>query len=161
MAEWINDDGLRIRFGTDKATPALGGESTTDGNNRVVTVDLAYGDFAAFGTEKIIAEGVHIPDGAVIKDATFHVSTAFTSGGAATLSFGLIDRDRSTAYDADGIDATIAKTALIAGATINCDGAVVGKLISNGGTDVMLTATVGTAALTAGAGQLVVTYYIP
>lgn len=158
---WTNDDGLYIRFGTEKTVPALGGESTTDGNNRVVTIDLSYSDLAATGTEKIISEGTTIPDGAVIKSATFHVSTAFTSGGSATLTFGLIDSDRSTAYDADGIDATIAVAALTVGTTITCDGAVVGKAISNSGTPVYVTATEGTAAFTAGAGQLVIEYYIP
>ena len=158
---WLNNDGLYIKFGTEKVNPRLGGESSTDGNNRVITVDLTFADLAATGTEKIIAEGVFIPDGAVLKKATFHVSTAFTSGGSATLTFGLIDNDRSTAYDADGIDAAIAVAALTAGATITCDGAAVGKVIANSGTPVMLTATEGTAAFTAGAGQLVVEYYIP
>lgn len=158
---WTNNDGLYIRFGTEKSVPTLGGESTTDGNNRVITLDLTFADLAATGTEKIISEGTTIPDGAVIKKATFHVSTAFASGGSATLTFGLIDSDRTTAYDADGIDAAIAVAALTAGATITCDGAAVGKLIANTGTPVYITATEGTAAFTAGAGQLVVEYYIP
>lgn len=158
---WNNDDGLYIRFGTEKQEVTHGGESSTDGNNRVITVDLDYTDFAATGTAKIIAEDVKIPDGAVVKASTLHVSTAFTSGGSATLTLGLNDTDRTTVYDADGIDATIAVAALTAGATITNDGAVVGKLISNSGTAVLLTATVGTAAFTAGKGQLVVEYYIP
>ena len=157
---WTNNDGLYIRFGTERTVPALGGESSTDGNNRVITLDLTYDDLAATGTEQIISEGTTIPDGAVIRSASFHVSTAFV-GASATLTFGLIDTDRSTAYDADGIDATIAVGALTAGATITCDGAAVGKLISNAGTPVYITATQGTAAFTAGAGQLVVQYYIP
>jgi hypothetical protein len=157
---WTNNDGLVIRFGAEKATPAFGGESSTDGNNRVITLDLAFSDLAATGTEKIIGVGSPIPDGAVIKTAKFHVSTAFV-GASATLTFGLIDLDQTTAYDADGIDAAIAVGALTAGATITCDGAVVGKLVSNSGTAVLLTATEGTAAFTAGAGQLVVEYYIP
>lgn len=157
---WTNNDGLYIRFGTEKPVVSLGGESSTDGNNRVVTVDFAFSDLAATGTEKIIAEGVIIPDGAVVKSASLHVSTAFV-GATATLTLGLIDTDRSTAYDADGIDAAIAVAALTAGATIACDGAVVGNLISNSGTGVMITATEGTAAFTAGVAQLVVEYYIP
>ena len=157
---WNNDDGLYIRFGTEKPVVALGGESTTDGNNRVITLDLTYADFAATGTEKIISEGLTIPNGAFVKSAVFTVSTAF-AGATATLTFGLIDSDRSTAYDADGIDAAIAVTAIDAvGDEITCDGAVVGTVISNT-TPVYVTATEGTAAFTAGEGQLVITYYMP
>ena len=157
---WYNDDGLFVRFGTEKTEVTLGGESSTDGMERKITVDLNYNDFGAVAAEKIV-EGVVIPDGAVLKSAEIHVSTAFTSGGSATLTLGLIDTDRSTAYDADGIDATVAVAALSAGATITCDGAVVGTLISNSGTNVMPTVTVGTAAFTAGEGKLEITYYIP
>lgn len=158
---WMNDDGLFVRFGTEKPEPALGGESSTDGFKRKVTINLKYSDLAATGTEKIIAEGVFLPDGAVLDSATFTVTTAF-AGATATLTFGLIDSDRSTAYDADGIDAAIAVTAIDAvGDTINCDGAVVGTTISNSGTPVMVTATEGTAAFTAGEGVLELEYFMP
>jgi hypothetical protein len=156
---WINNDGLRIRFGVEKTEKTFGGESSTDGNTRVITLDFDYADLAATGTEKVIGE-TRIPSGAVIKRSTFHVSTAFAGSGA-TLTFGLIDEDRSTAYDADGLDATIAVGALTAGATIVNDGAAVGKVVDNAGTPVLITVTEGTAAFTAGAGQLVVEYYIP
>lgn len=157
---WNNNDGLYIKFGTEKTVVGLGGESTTDGMERVITLTVNYADLAATGTEKILSDHIRIPDGAVLKEASFHVHTAF-AGATATLSFGLIDTDRSTAYDADGIDATIAVGALTAGATIACDGAVVGKQISNSGTDVYVTATEGTAAFTAGEGVLELRYYIP
>lgn len=158
---WTNNDGLFIRFGADKATARNGGESSTDGNDRVVTIPFDYTDLAATGTEGVLAEEVRIPDGAVIKGADLTVSTAFASGGSATLSLGLIDVDRTTAYDADGIDATIAVAALTEGATIACNGAAVNAKISNAGTAVLVTATEGTAAFTAGAAELVITYYMP
>jgi len=157
---WTNDDGLHIRFGTEKAKVTLGGESSTDGMERVVTVDINYADLAAFGTDKIV-EGVKIPDGAFVKSATLNVSTAFTSGGSATLALGLIDDDRTTAYDLDGIDTAIAVASLTAGAEIDCNGAVIGTLISNSGVDVMPTVTVGTADFTAGEAKLDIVFYIP
>lgn len=158
---WYNNDGLYIRFGTEKTNVAFGGESVTDGNNRVITLDLDFEDFAAFGTEKIISEGVTIPDGAFIQSSVFKVIDGFTSGGAATLTFGLIDSDRTTAYDADGLDAAVALTAIDTdGETVTGDGAAVGTVVSND-KPVYITATVGTADFTAGKGQLVVTYFIP
>lgn len=156
---WINNDGLKVEFGTEKTVSAYGGESSTDGNDRVITLDLVYSDFAAFGTTKIIGANIPIPNGAVIREASFHVSTAF-AGATATLTFGLYDTDETTVYDADGIDAAIAVAALTAGATITCDGAVVGVPISNT-TPVIVSALVGTANFTAGAGQLVIKYYMP
>lgn len=156
---WINDDGLKVKFGTTKSEVGLGGESTTDGNDRVLTFDFTYADLAATGTTKYIPN-VSIPNGAVLREAKLHISTAWTSGGSATLTIGLYDTDESTAYDADGIDATIAVAAMTEGTTITCDGAVVGKAISNT-TPVIVSLLEGTAAFTAGAAQLVVKYYIP
>lgn len=159
---WVNNDGLPVKFAEDTSVSQNGGESTTDGNDRVVTIRFDYTDLAATGTEAIIAEGVTIPDGAHLVSADITVTEAFTSGGAATLTLGLIDTDRSTAYDADGIDATIALTPLNAvGKTVSCDGAVIGTTISNGGTALHVTATEGTAAFTAGAAQLVIKYFMP
>lgn len=160
MADWLNDDGLNVRFGTDKPRVTLGGESSTDGMERKLTVDLNYADFGAVAANKIV-EGVVLPDGAVVKSAILNVSTAFTSGGSATLALGLVDTDRSTEYDFDGIDTAIAVASLTAGAEIDCNGAVIGTVISNSGTNVMPTVTVGTAAFTAGEGKLEITYYIP
>lgn len=157
---WYNSDGLYVRFGTEKTVPALGGESSTDGAKREVTIDFDYADLAAFGTEKIIGEGVVIPSGVFLESATLVVETAF-AGATATLSLGLIDTDRSTAWDADGIDAAIAVTAIDAvGDTIACDGALIGTTLSNsvGG---YVTATVGTANFTAGKARLTIVYYHP
>lgn len=159
---WMNNDGLFIRFGTEKPAVTFGGESTTDGNERVITLNLKYSDFAAYGTEKIISEGVTIPSGAVLKSAVFQVTKAF-AGTNATLSFGLIDTDRSTAYGSAGvgIDSAIAVTAIDAvGDTITCDGAIVNTTIDNT-TPVYVTATVGTANFTSGEGQLVIRYFMP
>lgn len=157
---WTNDDGLYVRFGTEKPEVARGGESSTDGMHRTLTIDLDWDKLGTTGTAKVL-DGMIIPDGAVLKEATINVSTAFTSGGSATLQIGLIDTDRSTVYDSDGVDAAIAVASLTAGTEINCNGSAIGKLISNSGTDVMLTTLVGTAAFTAGKGKLEVVYYIP
>ena len=166
MGTWLNDDGLYIKFDTAEGEVTTGGEATTDGEDRVIKLNITAEDLLAHdstagiggGATKILADNVIIPDGAFVKSATFEVTEAF-AGATATLTIGLYDTDRSTVYDADGIDATIAVTAIDAvGDTIACDGDVVGAIISNGGTNVLITAVAGTATFTDGTGQLTIVY---
>ena len=157
MTTWLNGDGLVVKFGTTEAESTIGGENTTDGNTRVLEFDLTFADLAATGVEGILADNVRIPDGAFLEEATFTVTTAF-AGATATLTLGVIDADRSTAVDADGIDVAIAVTAIDAiGDVITCDGALVGTTLATGG---LVTATEGTAAFTAGAGKLRLKYFM-
>lgn len=143
MSTWVNDDGLLVKFGTTEATVAKAGETRPFGAGHLVEFDVLYSDLAAFGTEKILADTVTIPEDALLEKVEFYVETAF-AGTNATLSFGLIDQDRTTEIDADGIDATIAVGSLTDGATITCDGALIGDVLTNAG---LVTATVGTANL--------------
>jgi hypothetical protein len=85
------------------------------------------------------------------------VTTAFTSGGAATLTLGLQQKD-GTIIDADGIDATIALAALAANLAVACDGALVDGTATVGSADAYLSVIYGTAAYTAGAAKLVLEY---
>jgi hypothetical protein len=123
-----------------------------------LSVVVDWDDLAAFGTETILADNVIFPDGAHMEKAEFYVETAFV-GATATLGFGIIEVDRATAVDADGIDAAIAVTSIAAaGDTIDCDGALINTTPATGG---LLTATVGTADFTAGRGILRVYFYVP
>ena len=98
-----------------------------------------------------------IPAGSFIKSAYLEVSTAFTSGGSATLELGVEDVDGSS-NDPDGLD-TIAVAALTAGSWTVCDGALVGDTV--GAVDVQLSIDDATAVFTAGVGRLVVEYIAP
>lgn len=155
MGTWTNDDGLHIRYGSDEAAmKKVGSFADFDGGRQILEVEFDYNDVTSAGSETILSDGVRIPAGVFLEKAEFVVETAFTSGGAATLTFGLIDEDRSTAFDADGIDAAIAITAIdAAGDNITCDGAVVGTVLTNSA-PMLVTATVGTAVFTAGKGRL-------
>ena len=85
-------------------------------------------------------------------------ATAFTSGGSATLGIGAYN-SAGSAIDADGIDATIALTAINATTkAVACDGALVGGAVMTGAADAYIKANYGTAAFTAGAAKLVITY---
>lgn len=157
MGTWTNSDGLYVKFGESEAALHKAGEFESDAGIHVVEAVVSYDDLAATGSTTILSDTVYIPSNAFIMSSEFQVETAFASGGSATLTFGLIRKDRSTAIDADGIDATIAVAALTAGAKITNDGALIGTRLSNPG---LLTALEGTAAFTAGKGYLRITYRI-
>jgi hypothetical protein len=156
---WTNEDGLVINFGTERAAVNKTGTSAASVVQTLI-VDLDWTDITtvAAHTGNISARDAFIPAGAAIKSAIFSVSEAFTSGGSATLGIGT-GTVAGVAIDADGVDATVAKTALDAiGDQVQCDGAQVGSTLSVGTADAYIYFTTGTAAWTAGAGRLVVEY---
>lgn len=163
MAElWVNNDGLPIRFGTELAKVGEGGQYRWNGPFAEYEYDVIWDDLEAFGTVDFLGRSVRIPNGMLLTEATFEVSEAFTSLGAPTLTFGFHNAD-GTAYDADGIDVSIAMTAIDAvGDTITCDGALVNKILDNPNKKYSyVTCTVGVADYTAGKGKLRLKLYVP
>lgn len=156
MGTWTNDDGLYLRFGQTEADVTKAGEPRDgDGMERVAEVEIAAADLTVSTTK--VYDGLTIPNGAHITKAEFYVETAF-AGATGTLTIGLVDQDRSTAIDADGIDAAIAVTAIdAAGDLITCDGALINTTLSNTG---LVSALNGTAQFTAGVGQLRIYYHM-
>ena len=137
-----------------------------DVQDRGVTTDgclvLDIPDFTAigstFGASDIDVMDAVIPAGSVITNAYLVMTTAATSGDAATLTIGTYNA-AGTAIDADGIDAAVALTAIDAdGDVVRCDGAqaagVLGYLTANAHIGMIY----GAAAYTAGAGKLIVEY---
>lgn len=158
---WLNNDQLLIKYGTEEAIVGGGGEFNWKGPTAVVEIDVRWNMLNAFGTRTILDETVRIPNGLLLQSAEFRVIQPFTSGGSATLDLGFYDMDRTTAYDADGIDAAIALTAIDAvNETVVCDGALVGTILAND-TPSLISATVGTANYTAGRGVLRLTLFKP
>lgn len=128
---------------------------------RMLVVDIP--DFTAigstFGASDIDPNDPVIPAGAVITNADLIVTTAATSGGSATLTIGTYNAAGS-AIVAAGIDSAIALTAIDAdNDVVQCDGTqVAGVIRINSNAYVGL--IYGTAAFTAGAGKLVIEYYL-
>ena len=163
---WTNNDGLNVRFWTEKGAAVKSGHLSTMGDEKqavftITGTDLGSSD-ALLDTHPLVG----IPDGSHIISATIYVTTAFTSGGSATLTIGLWNDDGDGTFsvnDADGIDATIALSAINAiGETISCDGALVGNnAIALAGTSdrpLYVSAYYATAAFTAGVLDLVIRY---
>lgn len=167
MALWTNADGLPVRLGTTEADAVKGGEYTTLGAERVYEQVIDYTDLAAYGTATVLANEVSIPKGAHIERVIVSVETAFTSGGSATLSLGLIQKDRSTTTGLGGtvLVATEAVATLVKGAVLEYKvgvsnvGAAVGG--DNLTVDGLFTATAGTANFTAGRAKVRVLYTTP
>lgn len=165
--KWVNNDGLLVLYPPTVANPSKGGEfSTLDSGQHVVsvTIDLAALSTAASvasGNEVIVADNVTIPNGSLLTKVTATVLEA-PVGATATLDVGLVDQDRTTEIDFDGIltNATVGAlgsvTEIVKGGA--GAGALVGALITNTG---LITASVDTANYTDGAVKIDIEYVVP
>lgn len=154
MAEWINNDGLRVRFGVEEAWVARGGAVQPNGEDLQITFKVPLAS-AATGSALIPrTHGIFIPAGLRIEEVEIVNDVAATSGGSATLNIGLNRTDTTTAIDADGLVAALALTAFdVAGETTvlrvgsTGAGALIGTTTANPG---VLVFDWDTAAFTAG-----------
>lgn len=130
MTEWVNDDGLRVRFGNDQAVLPAAGVPSVKGMIQELVIKVVAVDIEDVDVLSIIYKDAGLPQLAQIIRADLYITTAFTVGaGSATLDIGLFHDDGDgtyTAEDVDGFDVDIALTALDSvGATVACDGAYV------------------------------------
>ena len=149
---YTNADGLRILTNGDAGVAAENGVNTVSAKKTMlVNIDLTKGDQALNN-----GEDAFIPAGSYITAASLVVKTA--ASGGTNVTIGLINAAGSD-IDADGIDATIALSAINATTkAVACDGALVGGAVMTGAADAYIKANYGTAAFTAGAAKLVITY---
>jgi hypothetical protein len=158
---WTNEDGLVVRYGTERAAVMPGGV-TNQGVTRFLTHKFTYADVGPTDTAAANPHAGVIPAGSVITRATLYVTTGWVGSGA-TLDIGLKIAAGTNTLD-DGIDEDIAVTALNeVGDVISCNGALVldptGDLTGVDFTaDQYIMTTYNTAAFTAGAATLVVEY---
>ena len=154
---YTNADGLRVLTNDDQGVVKTQGTAPT-GMTQVLVVDLTLtGVGTTFGASNIDLNNPYIPAGSLITRADLVMTTAATSGGAATLSIGTYNA-AGTAIVAAGIDSAIALTAIDAiGETVRCDGThttTAGYIAENA----YIGAIYATAAYTAGVGKLYVEY---
>ena len=153
---YTNADGLFVI--TNNAQGAVR-DNGLNAQNGVKTMVFELKDATKLGTSDVNPQpnDAFIPAGAYITKASLVVTTAFTSGGSATLGIGLQEAD-GTIIDADGIDAAVAVADLAANKAVVCDGALVGGTATVGADNSYLSLVYGTAAFTAGAAKLVIEY---
>ncbi len=155
---YVNADGLEVLTAGEQGTPAKRGTSLSSQKKSLVMNITGTEVPSSVATPQ--DHDAFIPAGSYITGAHLLVSTAFTSGGSATLTVGTYTQ-AGAAVDADGIDAAIALAAIGADKAVACDGAAVGGTATVGGADVYVEAIYGTAAFTAGEAKLVIEYIEP
>jgi hypothetical protein len=163
MTKWVNNDGLEVLFGGSKAEHRKGGDINTSGALNEVRVLLTGTDVPS--TDAPIDKRITLPSGAYIDEVVLNVTTAFTSGGSATLDIGLMLDDNDGTYstsDDNGIDAAIAVATLADNFRVVCNGAQINTTVTDSTNGLPLVVSYGynTAAFTAGVGELVIRYHI-
>lgn len=164
--EWLNADGLLVKTGTDEARVTRAGQyCTMDAGRHVVTVAV---DLSVLTTtdNTILADNVTIPNGAFIEQVDVLVTEEPTTSGAPNLNLGLVDQDRSTEIDFNGLlaaaDAFETGTDLgtlvtyVKGTTEA--GALIGTVLTNTG---LITAGADTAVWTDGTLLVKIYYHMP
>lgn len=158
MGIWRNQDGLYIKFGTDEGVVGAGGSYAEPGEGQDlildVTINLATLNTA---TNTILSDNVRVPKGYLVKRVQLVTTVAATSGGAATLDFGVVRNDRTTEEDYNGFAAAVALASINAsGKVVEMPvggagaGALVGTTLAATAAGGLLTAKANTAVFTAG-----------
>lgn len=108
---WVNDDGLRVKFGTEEATPARVTEITNGDNLRTVEVVLDADFLPAGGT--IFFDEYVFPEGGQI-EAWETVAPSEDFAGGTSIAADLVDRD--------GTSNSVTVTGAVAIADLNAAG---------------------------------------
>lgn len=159
---WMNEDGLYIKYGTEKATPNVAGEYVTVGALREVEVEIDLTDLTE--SETVQSDVTFIPSGARIQEIEVIAETAAVTGTA--IDLGLIRTDRSTELDYNGLLAAFVTASMNAdGETTvlrvgsSTVGALVGTTLAN--TGYITCSRTDSTAFTAGLLKVKIRYYIP
>jgi len=152
MSTWDNFDGLKVKFGLDRAEENPKGRNAVQATNHMtVSVDLVNGNHALTDVSEWDA---YIPAGAYITKATLVMTEA--AAGGTSINIGLAQPDQ-TVIDADGIDSGILTAAMAADTAVDCDGALVSTQATIGSNRGVVYIT-PTGTFTAGKADLVIEY---
>jgi hypothetical protein len=145
---WVNEDGLRVGFGTRDTINGDAGEVHTKGLIKQIKVDVNAADLEKGGVVPT-SHNMQIPAEAAILSAVLTVNEAFDQAvevGTKDVAGAAVDKDGLIASAAHALDAV----AVGAGAQIETKALV----------DLYITVEETTTAPTTGRGQLVVEYII-
>ena len=96
---YTNADGLRLKYGTERATPNIGGEYRTYGRLHEVEFKIDLANLTE--AETILSDVTVIPSGVIIQEVEINTKTAAATGVA--IDIGLVKLDRTTEVDFDGL----------------------------------------------------------
>src|SRR6478736_3768928 len=111
---YLDNSGLLIKIGTEVATPSTGGEYKTFGELREIEVVLDLTKATAIGTPYVVNDNIFFPKGVVVQEVEWYASVA-GAGSSSTLDVGLMNTDRATEIDYNGLLAAVAVGTLTAG----------------------------------------------
>jgi hypothetical protein len=116
QGNWMNNDGLYLKFGTSKVVPATAGEFMSYGETRISEFFIDLTTLPAFGTGSIPvgADVAFIPSGAYIEQVEVECELA-GAGATATLNVGLVGYDRTTVASATGFVNAMTVATLVQG----------------------------------------------
>ncbi len=171
---WDNDDGLVIKFGTERSKQPRAGEVVTAGAVKTLTMDVGFADVlnnvpgAGFDVDSDAGGNfdsfsgfqAFIPASSLVIRATFFALTDWAdSAGTMDIDVGVYQKD-GTAIDADGLIVAMLEGDLDVGELVEGAGAIVGTTVGLLDAYIAITET-GSATLSAGTGRLVVEYIAP
>jgi hypothetical protein len=99
MGSWTNNDGLYIKYGQTEITPSIGGAIVS---NDVQKIQFDLDLTTLTDTAAVLMDNVVIPDNSIVTKVTVLV-TEVTAGTNSNLNLGLVQLDRTTAVDVDGL----------------------------------------------------------
>lgn len=128
---WMNNDGLYVQYGTQKAVPTTMGDYLSYGEWRDIefTVNLANAPYSTAGTY-IIGNTTFLGTNIFIESVNYDVELAATGG--TSVSVGTMKLDRTTSISNTNLSAAVATATLTQGAsaTVNTGG-IVGTTVTN------------------------------
>lgn len=160
---WINEDGLRVKFGLEEAEKARVTEVADNANSRVIEIVVSAAELPTVAENSVLIDDSYvIYEGAVFESVRIVKSVDFVGTGA-TLNIGLTDFDGGTAVQ--DVDALVTEATI---AELNAGGEDVAGWVGvrlTAATPVakksVLTWEVNTAAITAGNASIYVSYQLP
>lgn len=152
-ATWTNSDGLVVGFGARYVTSNLGTQARTAGNVQELVLEINGADLTDATVPAEVISGAYIPADSLIIDANLVVTTAFV-GVNAVLDIGSAS-SAAAIVDDDGIDVAIATASLGDNVDIQCDGDLIGTVVT---ARTYIYASYDTAAFTAGYAKLVIRF---
>lgn len=145
---WLNDDGLKVPFGTSDGIQAEAGGIHTKGTVKELIVEIDFSNLPGTGTA-LEGDNFQLPLGAAVISSIYTPTTTFSHA----VEIGTMGAD-GVVEDKDGLHTT---SVLATGTTNVGAGAQIGDVIAE---DLYITVAETTTPPTAGAGTLVVSYSI-
>ena len=168
MVEWVNSDGLLVRFGNDQAVLPASGHPSVKGMEQELVIKIVGVDITDVDVAPLIYREAGLPQKALLLEAILYITEAFTSGGSPTLDLGLYHDDGDGTYTVEDVDGLVVDLTLAKMDSIGADEVLDGAYV-NGTDDVVPNDSAGrdlyvsagyqtTDKYTAGKAHLVIKY---